>query len=64
MDNMTDGTEGFAPDSLDSVDQVDALIDQLETQFDDSQLLTVGIVGTTQGCTAATKCTGSCPCAQ
>ncbi|MFJ2766390.1 hypothetical protein [Streptomyces sp. NPDC087300] len=67
MDNMTNSIEGLVPktmDSLDNVDDVDALIEQLETQFDESRLLAVGIIGTTQGCTAATKCTGSCPCNQ
>ncbi|MFE0172150.1 hypothetical protein ACFWZ2_07510 [Streptomyces sp. NPDC059002] len=63
MDDVN-GTEGFVLEGLDSVDDVDALIDQLEIQFDEAQLLKVGTMGTTQGCTAATKCTGSCPCTQ
>ncbi|MEV5981805.1 hypothetical protein [Streptomyces sp. NPDC052114] len=56
MDTTENEVEGFV------LDDVDALIDQLETQFDEAQLLKVGTMGTTQGCTAATKCTGSCPC--
>ncbi|MEU7581395.1 hypothetical protein AB0B50_27750 [Streptomyces sp. NPDC041068] len=58
MDNNATENDSFV------LDDVDALIDQLETQFDDAQLLKVGTMGTTQGCTAATKCTGSCPCTQ
>ncbi|MFJ2766389.1 hypothetical protein [Streptomyces sp. NPDC087300] len=61
MDGEMTAADTYAVDEL---DDVGALIEQLETQFDDSQLLTVGIVGTTQGCTQVGGCTGSCPCTQ
>ncbi|MEU7581396.1 hypothetical protein AB0B50_27755 [Streptomyces sp. NPDC041068] len=58
MDGEVTTAEAFV------LDDVDALIDQLETQFDDAQLLKVGTMGTTQGCTKVGGCTGSCPCTQ
>ncbi|ATL25286.1 hypothetical protein [Streptomyces formicae] len=61
MDGEMTTAEAYVVHEL---DDVDALIDQLETEFDDSQLLKVGIVGTTQGCTQVGGCTGSCPCNQ
>ncbi|MEV5981806.1 hypothetical protein [Streptomyces sp. NPDC052114] len=44
------------------LDDVDALIEQLETQFDEAQLLRAGTMGATEGCTKVGGCTGSCPC--
>ncbi|MFD9819557.1 hypothetical protein, partial [Streptomyces violascens] len=41
---------------------VDALIEQLESEFEDSQLLTMSFAVGTEGCTKVATCTGSCPC--
>ncbi|MFE0172151.1 hypothetical protein ACFWZ2_07515 [Streptomyces sp. NPDC059002] len=58
--------EMTAPDAylVERLDDVDALIEQLEAQFDEAQLLKVGTMGTTSGCTKVGGCTGSCPCTQ
>ncbi|MGW2815556.1 hypothetical protein [Streptomyces sp. NPDC001415] len=44
------------------VDDVDRLIEQLETRFEDSELLTAPTMASTEGCTKGATCTGSCPC--
>jgi len=45
------------------LDDVDALIEQLETQFKATRI-PMAEMAPTNGCTAAENCTGSCPCAQ
>lgn len=44
------------------LDDLDALIEQLETQFDDTQLLTPSGRITTSSCTNCACCTCTCPC--
>ncbi|MFD9636820.1 hypothetical protein [Streptomyces violascens] len=45
------------------LDDLDALIEQLETQFDDTRLLTPsGRRITTSSCTNCECCTCTCPC--
>ncbi|MFD7165262.1 hypothetical protein [Streptomyces violascens] len=56
MENDRDDVEGIA------LDDVDALIEQLESEFEDSQLLTMSFAVGTEGCTKVASCTGSCPC--
>lgn len=49
-----------------ALDDVDALIEELETQFEDSRLLpTMAPTGSAScHCTNAKGCTGTCPCAK
>ncbi|NGN62447.1 hypothetical protein G5C51_00785 [Streptomyces sp. A7024] len=44
------------------LDDVEGLIEQLEGQFEESEMLTMGADAGTQGCTNAGGCTGTCPC--
>ncbi|WP_419994138.1 hypothetical protein [Streptomyces boninensis] len=44
------------------LDDVEVLIAQLEGQFEESNLLTMGADSGTNGCTNAQGCTGTCPC--
>ncbi|MFD7165263.1 hypothetical protein [Streptomyces violascens] len=44
------------------LDDLDALIEQLETQFDDTQLTPSGRRITTSSCTNCECCTCTCPC--
>jgi heterodisulfide reductase subunit C len=44
------------------LDDVNALIQQLETRFQDSHVLPRIMMRDTNGCTGAENCTGSCPC--
>ena len=45
------------------LDDVDALIEQLETQFEASRI-PMPEMAPTNGCTVAAGCTGSCPCGE
>ncbi|MFF9646248.1 hypothetical protein [Kitasatospora aureofaciens] len=49
-----------------ALDDVDTLIRQLETQFEDSRLMPTakGQASASCYCTNAKGCTGTCPCAQ
>ncbi|MGW2815557.1 hypothetical protein [Streptomyces sp. NPDC001415] len=44
------------------LDDFDVLIADLETRFEDSELLKGPTMVGTSGCTDVYKCTGSCPC--
>jgi heterodisulfide reductase subunit C len=46
------------------LDDVDALIQQLEARFQGSHVLPEIMMRDTNGCTRAAGCTGSCPCIQ
>ncbi|WP_187414496.1 hypothetical protein [Nonomuraea sp. PA05] len=50
------------PSELVAFDDLDTLIQELESQFDDSVMLPQDVLGQTQGCTQHPNCTGSCPC--
>ncbi|WP_187414495.1 hypothetical protein [Nonomuraea sp. PA05] len=50
------------PSKVIAFGDLDALIQELESQFDDSVMLPQDVLGQTQGCTQTPKCTGSCPC--
>ena len=44
------------------LNDVDALIEQLEVQFQGRHVLPLPESLATNGCTVVPKCTGSCPC--
>ena len=41
---------------------VDALISELETQYEKDRMMPKSEVSPTNGCTNAATCTGTCPC--
>ena len=46
------------------LDDVDALVQELEAQFQDSHVLPSIMMAPTNSCTRAENCTGSCPCGE
>src|SRR5829696_2462382 len=47
-----------------ALDDIHALIEQLEVQFEGDYAIRMEEEAPTDGCTAAANCTGSCPCEQ
>jgi len=45
-----------------ALDDIHALIEQLEVQFEGDYAIRMEEEAPTDGCTAAANCTGSCPC--